>query len=614
MDLSGDLQMWVTFAIILAAVASYALERISLEVTSIAVIVLLIGFFTLFPVPDGAGGNRLSAEVLLSGLAHPALIAILALLVVGQGLFQTGALDDVTRWIAELGATAPRRTLTTVYLSAALISAFMNNTPVVVMFIPVIGALSVRLSMNPSKTIMPLSYIAILGGMLTLIGSSTNLLVAGLTTKLGYGPIGFFDFIVPGAVLFSIGAIYVLFVMPSLLTPRKSLTDAVADQSGKQYIAQIQVTHDHPLNGATAVAGMFPALKNMTVRMIQRGEHPILPPFEDVTLKVGDQVIVAATRAALTDALKSKASILSADPEWDGSESSERGERRASQLMLAEAVIAPGSRMIGRTVEQSGVHAATGCIVLGIQRRSRMIRMRMSEIRLEAGDVILVVGSGPEMRTLRSSRDALLMEWSATELPRLGFANRALAIFIATVLAAASGVVPIVVAALAGALAMVPAGCLNIRQASRAFDRRIYLLIGAAIALASSLEATGGAAFIAHGVVGTLAGASPAVVLSALFLVIALLTNMLSNNATAVLFTPIAINTAIELGVEPMVFVFAVIFAANCSFATPMGYQTNLLVMGPGHYRFSDFLKAGSPLIFILWVAYSLFAPWYYGL
>jgi len=282
--------------------------------------------------------------------------------------------------------------------------------------------------------------------------------------------------------------------------------------------------------------------------------------------------------------------------------------------MLAEAVLAPGSRLIGRSVEQASLRHETGCIVVGIQRRSRMIRSRLDEIRLAAGDVILVLGNRADVLDLRRSRDFLLLEWSARALPKFAYGARARWIFLATIAAAASGVVPIVVAALAGAAAMIPAQCLNVRQAARAFDRRIYLLIGASIAMASALEATGGAAEIAHGLVSALAGASPAMVASALFLLIAIMSNFLGHHAAAVLFTPIAIDTAINLGVDPLIFIYLVIFAANCSFATPMGYQTNLLVMGPGHYRFIDFTRAGAPLIALIWLAYSLFVPWYYGL
>ena len=610
MDLA-TFQMAFTFTMIAIAILFMAIERFRLEVTSLSIIAAFLVFFEFFPVSGPGGRNLLGPEQLLSGLANPSLIAILAFLVIGQGLYHTGALEGMTRTLTSLGGKRSWLTLGLALLAAGVISAFMNNTPIVVMFLPIVAAISARLQMSPSKTLMPLSFIAILGGMTTLIGSSTNLLVADVAEKMAMVRIGFFEFTGIGLILAGAGSVYVLAIMPYLLKPRATMAEEVAGQSGRQFIAQIDVTFDHPLNGAKSVAGMFPELKDMTVRMIQRGEQSLLPPFEDVSLRPGDSIIVAATRAVLTEALKARESIISTDtPENSDGEQTPI----AARLMLAEAVIAPGSRMIGRTVEQSGLHAETGCIILGVQRRSRMIRMKLTEIRLEAGDVILILGSRPGVQGLRSNRDLLLLEWSATELPKMQLANRALTIFALVVLAAASGVVPIVTAALVGAMAMVPLGCLNIRQAARAFDQRIYLLIGASLAMAAALEATGGAAFLANGVVQLFAGASPTILLSAMFGLIALMTNILSNNATAVLFAPIALNTAEQLNVDPIIFLVAVILAANCSFATPIAYQTNLLVMGPGHYRFSDFVKAGLPLVLFIWLLFTLVAPWYYGL
>lgn len=606
-------QMWFTFAAIGFAVVLLVSERVRLEVTCAGIIVTFLVFFHFFPVVGPDGVNLLPPERLLAGFANPALIAILALLVIGQGLFQTGALETPTRMIIHLAGSHAGLVPALVLLVAAVISAFMNNTPVVVMFLPILGAIAGRLRVSPSKVLMPLSFVAILGGMTTLIGSSTNLLVADVAVGAGLPRLGFFEITVPGTLLAAVGFVYVLFVLPHLLAPRAGMVDEVADRSGKQFIAQIEIGFDHPLVGTKSVSGMFPSLKNMTVRLIQRGEHAFLPPFEDVTLRPGDVVIVAATRQVLTDALKAPENILAAVP--SDSEVEPAGQRDdETQLMLAEAMIAPGSRMIGRTVEQSGLHAQTGCIVLGIQRRSRMIRTRLSDIRLEAGDVILVLCTMRQQYELRKNRDLLLLEHSAAELPMTERANRALVVFGAVVLAAAIGLVPIVIAALTGAFAMVAAGCLNVRQAARAFDRQIYLLIAASLAMALPMEATGGAMFLARGVVDAVGNASPAVLLSAIFALVAVLTNLLSNNATAVLFTPIAASTAAEIGVEAMPFVIAVIFAANCSFASPIGYQTNLLVMGPGHYRFGDFLRAGTPLVILIWIAFSVFAPWYYGL
>lgn len=613
-DFSHVWQMWVVFGAIIAAIAAYASEDIPLEVTSLALVAGLLAFFHFFPVEAGSG-NLLNPENLLAGFADPALIAVLALLVVGQGLFQSGALEDVAQLTNANAIRAPYLTLGVMLVVVLVVSGFMNNTPVAVIFIPVVSALAAKASISSSKMMIPLSYASILGGMTTLIGSSTNLLASGAASRAGLDRIGFFDFTIPGVFLAAIGIVYVAFILPRLMPARANLTEEMGG-SGKQFIAQLQLGYGHPLVGSKATGGMFPSLKNITVRMVQRGERPFLPPFEDMVLRPGDTLIIAATRATLMEALKQEPDIFQGLIHQDGGPSdpdSDDEQRPVRDLMLAETIVAPGSRMIGRNIEQAGFRMETDCIVLGVQRRSRMIRTQMSDIRLEAGDVLLIVGNRQSVRGLRTSRDLLLLEWSTTEIPHLSNARTAQIILGGTVISAALGIVPISIAAVAGALAMILTGCLNIRQASRAIDRQIFLLVGAALALGTSLEATGGATFLAQQVILVFDGFGAAVVLSVFFLLTAILTNVLSNNATAVLFVPIAVSTASQLGIDPMVFVYAVIFAANCSFATPMGYQTNLLVMGPGHYRFSDFMRAGAPLVIILWLAFSLFAPWYYG-
>ena len=270
--------------------------------------------------------------------------------------------------------------------------------------------------------------------------------------------------------------------------------------------------------------------------------------------------------------------------------------------------------MVGQTLELTNFQERTRCTVLGIERRARMLRTRLHELRLEPGDVLLLVGRQAAIERLRTDPDVLPMEWSASDMPMVHKAPLAAAIFAAIVLPAALDLLPIVVTALLGVIALIATGCLNIRQAARAVDRQIVLIIAASLGLGTALEATGAAAYLASVVLGATAGAPAAVVLSVLFLLVAILTNVLANNAAAVLFTPVAVNVAIKLGVDPFPFALAVTYGASCSFATPIGYQTNLLVMGPGHYRFRDFILAGTPLVIIVWLAFSLFAPWYFGL
>ncbi len=608
-------EMGFVFAAITLAVVFYSIDRVPIEMTSLVTMAALLIFFHYFPVSSGDGVYELNSRTLLAGFAEPALVAIIALLVVGQALVQTGALDGPAALLIRLGRGHAGIVIIMALIFVAILSGIMNNTPVVVIFIPIMSALAERLDQPPSRVLIPLSFAAILGGMTTLIGSSTNLLVSGAAVKEGLPELTFFEFTIPGAVLAGVGLIYLVFIAPRLLPNRSPLADEFTGETGKQFVAEIDVHPGSRLIGEEAAAGIFKALPDITVRLIQRGEAAILPPFEDVSLQVGDSLIVAATRKALTD-------VYSRDPdmiEGVGEEAlvvltGEVEKRKTANRILAEVVIAPASRLDGRTLAASGFRSQTGCIVLGVQRRSRMLRAGINDIRLEAGDVLLVTGRRGDVMGLRENRDVLLMEWSTRELPKRALAVRSLLIFGIVVGLAATGQLPIEIAALAGAGLMVIGRCLNVRQAARSVDRRVILLVAAALALGNALSATGGAGYVAHSMLTALEGAEVTIILSAFFLLIAAMTNVLSNNATAVLFTPIAVNMATELGVEPMVFLLAVIFGANCSFATPIAYQTNLLVMGPGHYRFGDFLRTGLPLIVLLWLTFSLFMPWYFGL
>jgi di/tricarboxylate transporter len=607
--MESDFHMWASFAIIVAAMLLYAVERYAMEITSLMVLVALLLLFTVFPYRDMGGDILLTPTMILAGFGNPALITIMALLVLAQGLFQSGALEKLIESLSNRAARAPILALVSVLIGATLSSALLNNTPVVLMTIPILTAIAARARANASPYLMCLSYMTILGGMLTLIGSSTNLLVADTAEQLGTVRIEFFDLTLPGLVLLGVGALYVLFVMPRLLTIRDSEVEQDRPDKGRQYIVELRLRAGDPLVGARTQAGFLPALSGMTVQMIERANSKMLPPFDDIELQTGDKIFIAATRRELSDALANRDhplqnQILPLVPDSDDD----------SETMLAELVVAPGSRMAGRAVYQTGFSHTTDCFILGVQRRARMLRHELADMRLEAGDVLLVIGGNKNIANLRHNRDTLLLEWSASELPRFENANLARLIFAGTVLVAASGLVPIVVAAMAGAGLMVVTGILNTRQAVRGFDTRIFLVVASALAMAKALTVTGGAAYVTGGFLTLFADSTPAIILSAFFLICAIITNILSNNATAVLFTPLAVSLAQTLGVDPMAFILAVIFAANCSFATPIAYQTNLLVMTPGNFRFSDFMRAGIPLIVLLWISYSLFAPIYFNL
>ncbi|GAB4576844.1 MAG: SLC13 family permease [Rhodothalassiaceae bacterium] len=611
------IQMWATFLIIALGMMAYAYERIPMEVTSLGIVVALLLLFEAFPLVDPVTGEKaISMRELVSGFSDPALLAILALLVMGQALVVSGALDEPVRRLLGPAATRPTLVLYAVLLVVLLFSGILNNTPVVAVFIPILNALAMRTGLNPSRVMIPLSYAAIMGGNLTLIGSSANLLVASGYRQATGESLSFFDITIPGLMLGFVGFFYIAFIAPRLLRDRATMA-AQFGGSSKQFLVHLEVTPGGALEGLHSVSGLFPGLTDLTIRALQRDGELLLPPFDDLVLRPGDTLLVAATRQTLSDMMMKSPELLSGA--WLAGGVGGDSDREAPPLpgresMMAEVMIAPASRLQGRTLEQVGFRSLTNCIVLGIQRRSRMIRSHTAQLVLEPGDVLLLLGRREDVLALRGNRDLLLLEWSASDFPVASSSAAAIGIFGATIAFAAFGILPVTVAALCGALAMIASGCLNIRQAARAIDQKIVMIIAAAIAMGAAMSATGGASFIAGKVLDLFADASPLTILSAFFLIVALLTNVLSNNATAVLFAPIAVEIARKVGVDPWIFAIALIFASKCSFATPFGYQTNLLVMGPGHYRFSDFARAGTPLVFIIWGTFTLIARWYYNI
>ena len=586
----------------------YAGELLPMEYVSVGIVVILLAVFAAFPV-TGISGEVINSASILKGFADNALFAVLAMLIIGQGIVHTGCFEALTQKVLANVPKKPGLAMALLLLVVMLLSGFLNNTPIVVVFIPIFQELAVRYNQTASKFMMPLSFVAVLGGMTTLIGSSTNLLVSSSLEEVWLRPLGFFEFLLPGGFLAAVGFLYVLLFSKLILPNRTSLSQSLFAANSKQFIAQLVVNRDSKLVGEKAKSGMFPTLKELSIRAVWRGEHAELPPFEDIILRAGDVLVVAATRKRLTEILgEGDFSALGEAPSaaTDGEETREK--------VLAEAMVVPASRLIGSDFERMGFRRMFNCIIVGLQRRSRMIQARMTQVPLQAGDILLVMGKPDDIAKLNDARDFLLIEQSSQTLPNRARAWWAGLVFLLTVGVAATGLLPVTTAAICGAAAMLFGGAINLRQARRAVDHNLYLLIGATLALGFTLQETGAADLLAQNIASLQRYFSVAVILSMFFLLVALSSSVISNNACAVLFTPIAVNLAESLGSRVEVFAIAVLLAANCCFTTPIGYQTNLLVMGPGHYRFGDFLRFGLPLTALLWLAFSLFAPWHYGL
>lgn len=625
MTIAPEFHMWFMLGLTACAVYSFMRERFSLELTCLVLMSVLLLYGQVFTFEDADGVNRMSARYLLAGFSNPSLIAVLALLVIGQSLIQTDSLRFVT---TRLVSPEKRRALVSVFiilLFVTALSAFMNNTPLVIIAIPIMKSLMQTANIDPGRVMMPLSFAAILGGMTTLIGSSTNLLVSSTMVEMGYRPLGFFEFTYPALILVAVGMAYVLLIAPHILPKRASIKDEIVGDE-KEFVAELDIAADSKLVGSECTEGKFAQLQDMNVKLIQRGGRIVLPPFEGFTINAGDILIVSATRESLGRLLSQYPGFLLSEEEKEImltglDEQSETALQSAETRVLAQIMITPASRFADMSLEQVNFHNQFGAIILGIQRRARVVRRRLGRITLEPGDVLLIAGKNSVINSLRDSLDFIVLSGSKKDLPVPGKAPVAFSVFIATIALAATGVLSIPVAAFAGAAAMVATGCLDIQQATRAIDRKIFLLVGSMLALGQALQVTGGVEYLSQSILASPLASSPLWTASILFIIVAIATNVLTNNACAILFTPVAVALAEKFSTSPemhehlaSVFAITVIFAANCSFASPLGYQTNLLVMGPGHYRFRDFMVAGAPLVILLWITYIFIASQYFGL
>ena len=598
--ISIDLYMWFIFILIFVSMIFFSIDKIPIEITSVGIITILVIIFQNSPFLGVMSGIPISIEVILKGFANPSLLALMSLLVIGHGLLITGALEGIAVWVSGDKSKNNQLKFLFIMFLVFILSALLNNTPIIVMFIPIILSLCKQLDRSARLTLIPLSYICILGGMITLIGSSTNLLVSGSVFSSIGKEIGFFDFAKQGSFLALIGFFYAIFILPFILNLNKEENDKKnqgTNDEGRQFIVQIKVGKENPLLGKTFVSGLLPELKDYAVNLITRDNEKLLPPFDDLTIKNGDELTISMTKGSLTDALRRNDSVFKSINTKDFSSKTE---------MMIEATISPGSFLIGRTLKQTNFEYESNCKVIGIQSDNNIQRDSLRNIKLGAGNTLLLKGSDKSLRSLRGIKDIFPIEWTAIYLPSMRFAVRARLIFLLTIFLASTGIFNIAAAAVMGAALMLIFRVVSIKDAVSALDFRVYLLVASTIMLSIALQETGGAIFISETITNLTTNLSINTVLSILFLIVAIITNFISNNATAVLFTPIAITLAMNLNMEPEPFIYCIIFAANCSFVTPIGYQTNLMVMGPGDYKFKDFLISGVPLIILLWISYTL--------
>ena len=589
------------------ALILFTRDRIPLETSSLLVIAILAVGFELFPY-EYRGKNLQSIE-LFSGFGHEALIAVCALMIAGQALVRTGALEPIGRSLAKLWRKNPSLSLLLTLLIGGALSAFINNTPVVVLLLPILVSVSLRTQRSPSDVLMPMGFATLVGGMCTTIGTSTNLLVVSVASDLGVAKFSMFDFILPASIASVIGVIYLWLIAPRIVAKREI---PLSDSSPRVFLAQLHIPENSSSVGKTHAELVELTHGAMNVERIQRGENTYLSLLPDVEIKAGDRLFVRDTPKEL----KEYEEVLQATLYSNNEPVDEQELVSTSQQQLAEIVVSQGSALENTTLSRIGFRTRFELIPLALHRAGKAIENLYSSVRevwLRTGDILLVQGKSETIANVKKSGDLLILD-STENLPHTSKAPLALWIMIAIVGTAAIGLLPIAISAVCGVLLLIITGCLNWREATQALSAPIILIVVASLAMGAALVKTGGTDYLASLYLYFTAGAKAPVVLSGLILLMALLTNIVSNNAAAVIGTPVAVSIADQLGLPAAPFILAVLFGANMSYITPMAYKTNLLVMNAGGYKFMDFVKVGTPLTIIMWASYSWLLPLIYKL
>ena len=598
--------------LLLTAVALFLFTRdqLPIETSSLGILIVLVLGFHLFPYDKG--DISLGPADFFAGFGNEALIAVCALLMVGKALETTGALQPLAIFVSRAWSTRPVLALLVTLIAAAILSAFMNNTPIVVLLMPILVGVSMRANFPVSGVMLPMGLTTIIGGMSTTIGTSTNLLVVGISRDMGLHQFSMFDFMLPVVIVGGVGILFLWLVAPRLLPDRVPLLE---NTSPRVFSSQLHIKEGGFAAGKTLSEVLAKTNGRMRIDKVQRSESLFLAKFPSVVLLPGDRLFVKDS----PDNLKHYENILGAtlynisDIEHPIDEDT---PLEAQGQQLAEVVVTRGSPLHRRSLGAIGFSSSFGLLPLAIHTArapSLQAAGDLNSVRLRAGDVLLVQGTRDAIDNLKSSGNMLVLD-GTTDLPHTHKANGALAVMAFVVLAAAFGLLPISISALIGVGLMLGTGCLNWRDAAGALSTPVIMIIVTSLALGKALIGTGMADYLAMEFVSLVSTMPVAVILSAFILIMTVMTNIVSNNAAAVIGTPIAIAIAQQLGVNPEPFVLAVLFGANMSFATPFGYQTNLLIMSAGGYKFSDFMRVGIPLTIIMWAGFSLILPFLYDL
>ncbi len=609
--ITPDAHGLAVLALTVVALYLFTRDNIPLESSSLTILILLTAGFQLFPY-EKDGEVVVGPIQFFAGFGNEALIAICALMMVGKALETTGSLQPLATIVGRAWASRPVLALVATLVAGAILSAFMNNTPIVVLLMPILVGASLRSKFPVSGVMMPMGLATIIGGMSTTIGTSTNLLVVGIAHDMGLHDFTMFEWVLPVALVGGVGLLFLWLVAPRMLPDRMP---PMADTSPRIFNAQLHVQEGGFAAGKTLSEVLAKAGGNLRIDKIQRSESLFLAKLPSLTIQPGDRLFVKDSPENLKHYEQLLGATLFSDNDLEHPVD-EDTPLQAQGQQLAEVVITRGSPLHLRSLAAARFTNSYGLLPLALHRArapSSQVTGDLNMIRLRAGDVLLVQGTREAIAQLKDSGSMLVLD-GTTDLPQTHHAKRALSIMAFVVAAAAFGVMPISVSALVGLGLMLATGCLTWRDAAGALSIPVVMIIVTALALGKALLETGMAAYIAQTFVGLASGLPPPLILSAFLLLMTIMTNIVSNNAAAAIGTPIAVSIAGQLGVPTEPFILAVLFGANMSFATPYGYQTNLLIMTAGGYKFTDFLRVGIPLTVIMWIGFSIALPMLYEL
>jgi len=588
------------------------------------VLVLLAAALVLFVKeyfpPDGVAigcavalvvAGILTPKEAFNAFGNEALITVAALFVVAAGLIRTGAVDFLGRKILTFAKGSHTKTLIALMLTAAACSAFINNTPIVVVFLPIALTLAAGTGTPASKLLMPLSFATIAGGMCTIIGTSTNVLVSAALPKFEMEALPLFAPLPLALIGLAMTVVYMATIGRRLLPARTGVVTATSGGAIVDYVTELEATPDSPLLGLP-IADLVRVGKERGLTLVQviRDEYIYDPSAQDLKFEAGDVLVAQGDAAALHGLLRVDGLTIASElahPEF---------KVRGKEVTLAELLIRPPSTAIGERVRDLNLYARHGVAVIAVQRHGLHIREKVADLRLKVGDILLVMAEPSALTGLHQARNFLLIEGAHEQVKLPHKAGIAIAIALGIIAVAALEVpqLPISILSVIGAMAMVTFGGLSTRDAYRALDLPVLVLIAGTICLGVAMEKSGAAAWIAGGLVDAAAPLGGIGLLSIIYLITNVLTALISNNGSALLMLPIAIATADAGGMSRVPFVLAIMFAASIDYSTPIGYQVNTIIYGPGGYRFSDFVKVGGPLNLLWWILASVMIPVFWPL